>query len=241
MKLEIKDLHASIDGKKILNGVSLVVNSGEVHAVMGPNGSGKSTLSYIILGHPKYKIESGDILVDNKSVLDLSPDERAKLGLFLSFQHPLEISGVSLSKLLFTLAKQSDKKVSFVEFRKRLNDSLKVIGVDSSFVDRDVNVGFSGGEKKRAEVLQLLSLKPKLAILDELDSGLDVDSMQVLSEAFNALRSPEFSALVITHYQRLLDYVKPDFVHVMRDGKIVASGGPELALSVEKEGYQKLQ
>jgi Fe-S cluster assembly ATP-binding protein len=240
MKLEIRDLHVSIDGKGILKGISLVVNPGEVHALMGPNGSGKSTLSYVLAGHPKYKIEKGDILVDGKSILQLKPDERAKLGLFLAFQSPLEISGVSFSKFLFTLAKVKNDKLSFIDFKKQLDSSLSLLGVDKSFIERDVNVGFSGGEKKRAEVLQLLTVNPQLAVLDEMDSGLDVDSLQLLSKAVSALRSPAFSCLVITHYQRLLNYLKPDFVHVLVDGKIVASGDSSLAVDVEKKGYQRL-
>jgi len=240
MKLEIKDLHVSIDGKSILKGISLVINPGEVHALMGPNGSGKSTLSYVLAGHPKYKIEKGDILVDGQSILKMLPNERAKLGLFLAFQHPLELHGVGLSTFLFTLAKVKDKKLSFIDFKKQLDANLSLLGVDKSFIDRDVNVGFSGGEKKRAEVLQLLTAKPKLAVLDEMDSGLDIDSLELLSKAVNALRSPDFGVLVITHYQRLLNYLKPDFVHVISDGKIVASGNSELALTVEKNGYQRL-
>ncbi len=207
---------------------------------MGPNGGGKSTLSYVLAGHPKYKVEQGDILVDGKSILGLSPDERAKLGLFLAFQHPLELQGVSLSKFLFTLAKIKNPKISIIDFKNQLNSTLSLLGVDQSFVDRDVNVGFSGGEKKRAEVLQLLTANPKLAVLDEMDSGLDVDSMQLLAKAVNALRSPDFSVLVITHYQRLLNYLKPDFVHVLVDGKIAASGNFQLALDIEKKGYQRL-
>ncbi len=238
MRLEIKDLHASIDGKQVLNGVSLVVNPGEVHALMGPNGSGKSTLSYVLAGHPKYKVEKGDILVDGSSILSLPPYERAKLGLFLAFQHPLEVQGLSLSKFLFTLAKMKNGKLSIIDFRKQLDANLSLLGIDSSFIERDVNVGFSGGEKKRAEVLQLLTLKPKLAVLDEMDSGLDVDSLQLLSKAVNALRGPDFGVLVITHYQRLLNYLTPDFVHVLVDGKIVASGNAQLALDVEKKGYK---
>ncbi len=240
MKLEIRDLHVSIDGKSILKGISLVVNPGEVHALMGPNGSGKSTLSYVLAGHPKYKIEKGDILVDGKSILQLKPDERARLGLFLAFQSPLEISGVSFSKFLFTLAKIKNDKLSFIDFKKQLDSSLSLLGVDKSFIERDVNVGFSGGEKKRAEVLQLLTVNPQLAVLDEMDSGLDVDSLQLLSKAVSALRSSAFSCLVITHYQRLLNYLKPDFVHVLVDGKIVASGDSSLAVDVEKKGYQRL-
>lgn len=240
MKLEVKNLHVSVEGKKILNGISLVVNPGEVHALMGPNGSGKSTLSYVLAGHPKYKIESGDILIDGKSILELSPDERAKLGMFLAFQHPFEIQGVGLSKFLFTLAKLKNDKLSFMDFKKQLDENLSLLGVGKSFIERDVNVGFSGGEKKRAEVLQLLTIKPSLAVLDEMDSGLDIDSLQLLSKAVNALRTPEFSCLVITHYQRMLNYLKPDFVHVLVDGKIVASGNFQLALDIEKDGYQRL-
>jgi len=240
MKLEIRDLYVSINDKMILKGISLVVNPGEVHALMGPNGSGKSTLSYVIAGHPKYQVESGDILVDGKSILAISPAERAKLGLFLAFQQPIELQGVSLSKLLLTLAKVRNQKLSVVDFKKQLDVNLSLLGLDKSFVERDVNVGFSGGEKKRAEVLQLLTLKPQLAVLDEMDSGLDVDSLQLLSKAVNALRSPDFGILVITHYQRLLSYLKPDFVHVLTDGKLVASGNAELAVEVEKKGYQRL-
>jgi Fe-S cluster assembly ATP-binding protein len=240
MKLEIRDLHVSIEGREILKGISLVVNSGEIHALMGPNGSGKSTLSYVLAGHPKYQITKGDILVDGKSVLGLSPDERAKLGLFLAFQHPLDLQGLSLSKFLFTLAKIKDRNLSFIAFKKQLDAHLSVVGVDKSFIERDVNVGFSGGEKKRAEVLQLLTLHPLLAVLDEMDSGLDVDTMQVLAKAIAALRHSSFSCLVITHYQRLLNYLKPDMVHIIVDGKIVASGNAQLALEVEKKGYQKL-
>src|SRR5574342_539027 len=240
MKLEIRDLHVSIEGREILKGVSLVVNPGEVHALMGPNGSGKSTLSYVLAGHPKYQITKGDILVDGKSILGFSPDERAKLGLFLAFQHPLELQGLSLSKFLFNLSKIKDQNQSFISFKKQMDENLSVLGVDKSFIERDVNVGSSGGEKKRAEVLQLLTLQPSLAVLDEMDSGLDVDSMQVLSKAVSELRNSSFSCLVITHYQRLLNYLKPDFVHIIVDGKIVASGNAQLALEVEKKGYQKL-
>lgn len=240
MKLEIRGLHVSIEGREILKGISLVVNPGEVHALMGPNGSGKSTLSYVLAGHPKYQITKGDILVDGRSILSMSPDERAKLGLFLAFQHPLELQGLSLSKFLFTLAKIKDAKLSFITFKEQLDANLSVVNVDKSFIERDVNVGSSGGEKKRAEILQLLTTKPQLAILDEMDSGLDVDSMQVLSKAVSELRSQTFSCLVITHYQRLLNYLKPDVVHVLVEGRIVATGGAQLALDVEKKGYQKL-
>ncbi len=240
MKLEIKNLHVEVEGKKVLNGISLVINPGEIHALMGPNGSGKSTLSYVLAGHPKYKITEGDILVDGDSILELAPDERARKGLFLSFQNPFEITGVTIGKLLFTIAKMKDAKLSFFDFKKTLNENASKLGIDKDFVERDLNVGFSGGEKKRAEVLQLLTLKPKLAILDEVDSGLDVDTLQVIANAINSLRSNSFSALVITHYQRLLNYIKPDFVHIISDGKIVASGSGQLALDVESKGYQWL-
>lgn len=240
MKLEVKDIKVSIDGKAILNGISLIVNPGEVHALMGPNGSGKSTLSYVLAGHPGYKVENGDVLIDGESIKDLAPDERAKRGLFLAFQHPVEIQGVSLSKFLFTLLKTKNPKLSIVDFTKQLNECLNILGLDKAFVEREMNVGFSGGEKKRAEILQLLMIKPKLVVLDEMDSGLDVDSLQLLSKAVNALRGPDFSMVVITHYQRLLNYIVPDKVHVVSDGKIVKSGGPELAKTVEAEGYQEL-
>lgn len=240
MKLEIKNLHVEVEGKEILKGVSLVVNPGEVHALMGPNGSGKSTLSYVVAGHPKYKVTKGDILVDGKSILSLSADERAKDGLFLAFQHPVEVQGVTLSKLLYTLAKQKDEKLSLMDFRRRLDKALAILGLEKAFVEREVNVGFSGGEKKRAEVLQLLTLSPQLAVLDEMDSGVDVDSLQVLAKTLNALRGPEFGALVITHYQRVLEYLKPDVVHVLVGGKIAASGKEDLAHDVEKRGYQWL-
>lgn len=239
MKLEIKNLYASIAGRQVLKGVSLIVNPGEVHALMGPNGSGKTTLSYVLAGHPKCRIESGDILIDDKSVLELSPAERARLGLFLAFQHPVELQGVSLFKFLLTLVKIKNPKLSVIDFRKQLDGVLSLLGLDRAFVERDVNVGFSGGEKKRAEVLQLLTIMPGLAVLDELDSGLDVDSLQLLSKAVDSLRG-SVGLLIITHYQRLLDYLKPDFVHVLVDGRIVASGDSGLAVDVEKNGYQEL-
>lgn len=240
MKLEVKNLCVEVEGKRVLDGISLVINPGEVHALMGPNGSGKSTLSYVIAGHPKYKIVSGDIMVDGESILELSPDKRAKKGLFLSFQNPLEIQGVPISKLLFTIAKAKNQKLPFVQFKRELDANLRAVGMDQKAAERDVNVGFSGGEKKRVEVLQLLTLKPGFAVLDEVDSGLDVDTMQVLANAVNQIRGPAFSALVITHYQRLLNYIKPDFVHVLSNGKIVASGPAQLAQDVEAKGYQWL-
>ncbi|MBS3148153.1 Fe-S cluster assembly ATPase SufC [Candidatus Woesearchaeota archaeon] len=239
MKLELIDLHVSFEGKRILSGVSLVISPGEVHALMGPNGSGKSTLSSVLAGHPSYKVEQGDILVDGKSILSLNASERAKLGLFLSFQNPIEVQGVSVSKLLFHALKSQDPKLSFVDFKKRVSDVASKLNVEFA-LERDINVGFSGGEKKRLEVLQLLLLKPKLAILDELDSGLDIDSLNLLASAVNDLRSSDFSALVITHYPRILGVLKPDFVHVLSQGKIVMSGSKELASEIEKHGYGAL-
>ncbi len=237
MKIEFNELHVSVEGKKVLNGISLAINAGEIHALMGPNGSGKSTLSLVLAGHPKYKIEQGDILLDGKSIRALSPSERAKLGLFLSFQSPPEVQGVGFFKFLFALAKQREPQLSALEFKKRLDAQLSSIGVDRQFAERELNVGFSGGEKKRAEVLQLLTLKPSFAILDELDSGLDVDSLRILSQAITQLRSQNFSALIVTHYPRILEHIKPDFVHIMQEGKIVASGDFRLAKKVELEGY----
>ena len=240
MKLELKGVVASVGGKRVLNGVSLAIAQGEVHALMGPNGSGKSSLSAIIAGNPKYELESGEILVDGKNIKDVSPHERAKLGIFLAFQNPLEIPGVSLSKFLFTIAKAKDPKLSIVAFKKELTNALKVLNLSESFVERDLNVGFSGGEKKRAEILQLLIIKPKLIILDEMDSGLDIDSLQLLSSVVNELRG-NVSMLVITHYQRLLNYITPDVVHVLSDGVVVTSGDAQLAKKVEAEGYSWLK
>ena len=239
--IEIKDLKVTIEGKTILDGVSLTINPGEVHALMGPNGSGKSTLSYVIAGHPKYKVESGDILFEGESILELSPDERVKKGVFLAFQYPQEIKGLNMSHFLFQMAKAKNPSLSPLDFRKDLNAAVEQLGFDKSFLDRQLNVWFSGGEKKRAETLQLLLNKPKLAVLDETDSGLDVDSLKIVSEAVNSLRGPEFSALVITHYPRILSYLKPDKVHVFVKGKIVAEGGPEFANQIETEGYEKYE
>lgn len=237
MKIEFIDLHVSVDKKKVLDGISLAINAGEIHALMGPNGSGKSTLSLVLAGHPKYKVEQGDIKIDGKSIIALSPSERAKLGLFLSFQNPPEVQGVGFFKFLFALAKQKEPQLSALEFKKRLEEQLHNIGVDRQFAERELNVGFSGGEKKRAEVLQLLTLKPSFAILDELDSGLDVDSLRILSSAITQLRGQNFSALIVTHYPRILEHIKPDFVHILQDGKLVASGDFRLAKKVELEGY----
>lgn len=237
-ELIIKDLHAGIEGKEILKGVSLKIKQGEVHAVMGPNGSGKSTLSYVIMGHPNYQVLSGEILLDGKNVLDMSPDERARAGLFLSFQYPVEIPGVTMSNFLRTaLNALRGKPIPVPEFMKLLKEKLAMLKMDASFATRYLNQGFSGGEKKRAEILQLAVLQPKIAILDETDSGLDIDALRIVAEGINALRGPERGILLITHYQRILNYVKPDFVHVMMDGKIVLSGGDQLAHELEAKGY----
>ena len=235
--LEIKDLVVSVEGKKILDGVSLTIKAGEIHALMGPNGSGKSTLSYVIAGHPKYKVESGQIIFNGEDILKLSPDERARKGVFLAFQYPQEISGLNTSHFLYQMAKARDSELSPMTFRVKLNEAVATLGFDKSFLERDLNVGFSGGEKKRAETLQLLLAKPKLAVLDETDSGLDVDSLKIVSDAVNSLRGDNFSALVITHYPRILQYLKPDVVHVFMDGKIVQSGGADLAHNIEAQGY----
>ncbi len=237
--LEIKDLHASVEGKQILKGVNLTIKKGEVHALMGPNGSGKSTLSAILMGHPKYVVESGEILLDGKSILSLKPSERAQAGLFLAFQYPMEIPGVNYLHFLFTAAKaqRNEPKLSLLTFRKEVMEKLKVLELNPSFLDRHLNQGFSGGEKKRAEILQMLVFNPSIAVFDETDSGLDIDSLRIVSKAINAMRGEQFGALVITHYQRILGYIKPDVVHIMMDGRIERSGGPELAIELESTGY----
>lgn len=239
MKLEVIDLHVSVEGKEILKGVSLKIEEGEVHALMGPNGSGKSTLAYAIMGHPKYKVTKGDIRLNGQSIVKLSTDKRAKLGLFLAFQYPITIQGVSLFSLLKASygAVKGDKQLPILKFRKLINERLKFLGMDSSFAARYVNEGFSGGEKKKSEILQLSILKPKFALLDEPDSGLDVDSLKVVAEGINSLISPDIGILIITHYQRILKYVKPQFVHIMIDGVIKESNGYSLAEIVEQKGY----
>ena len=238
--LEIKNLHVEVEGKKILNGVTLAIKPGEVHALLGPNGSSKSTLSYVIAGHPKYKVTNGEIRFDGENLLEMKPEQRALVGIFLAFQHPLEISGVNLFNFLFQMAKTRTKSLSPIKFRKYVIDNLEKVGFNESFLDRDLNVGFSGGEKKRTEVLQLLLANPSLVVLDETDSGLDADSLKTIGKAIQALRSPKFSALIITHYARLLDYVEPDYVHVMNNGKIKLSGGAEIIEEIEKNGYKNV-
>ena len=240
--LVVEDLHASVEGTEILRGLSLTVNPGEVHAIMGPNGSGKSTLSNTLMGHPSYKITSGRILYKGQPIQEMSADERARLGLFLAFQYPIAIPGVSLGNFLLAAVRgvRGNDSVKPLEFRKELMAQMKELGIQPDFVKRYVNDGFSGGEKKRIEILQMALLKPSLAILDETDSGLDIDALKVVSEGVNRQLSPEVSALVITHYQRLLDYIKPNFIHVLVSGRIVKSGGPELASQLEATGYDEL-
>ncbi|WP_040506241.1 Fe-S cluster assembly ATPase SufC [Leptospira wolbachii] len=236
--LEIKSLHANVGDKTILRGVNLSIGPGEVHAIMGPNGSGKSTLSNVILGHPKYTITSGDILFRGESILNKSTDERARLGLFLSFQYPTALPGVTIGNFLRSILKaHRGKDVPVKEFKQELKQSMDLLEVPQSFIGRYVNDGFSGGEKKRAEILQMSLLKPILSILDETDSGLDIDALRIVSEGINSNRNPERSILLITHYQRMLNYIVPDFVHVFADGRILETGGKDLSLKLEEVGY----
>ncbi|MEB2334952.1 MAG: Fe-S cluster assembly ATPase SufC [Anaerolineaceae bacterium] len=242
--LEIKNLHVAIDGKEILKGLSLAVNQGEIHAIMGPNGTGKSTLAYTLMGHPHYTVTQGEILFKGQNVLELEPDERSQLGMFLAFQYPVAIPGVTVANFLRTainarrrVADPNDKGISIAAFRKMLTEKMTMLKMDPSFAGRYLNDGFSGGEKKRAEILQMATLTPEIAILDETDSGLDIDALRIVAEGVNALSGPELGVLVITHYQRLLNYIKPDFVHIMLDGRIVESGGADLALHLEEQGY----
>jgi Fe-S cluster assembly ATP-binding protein len=240
--LEIKNLHASVEGQEILRGVSLKVDAGEVHAVMGPNGSGKSTLAQVLAGHPAYQVTSGSVRYDGKDLLELDPEERARAGVFLAFQYPVAIRGITNSYFLRSAVNairkhRGEPELDPLDFLQVLEDKLKAIGWDDSFMNRAVNEGFSGGEKKRNEILQLAVLEPRLAILDETDSGLDIDALKTVAEAVNALRSPQRAFVVVTHYQRLLNYIVPDFVHVLAEGRIVKSGGKQLALELEEKGY----
>ena len=245
--LEIKNLHASvldIENSEILKGVDLKVNKGEVHAIMGPNGSGKSTLANVLMGRPDYQVTDGDILVEGESIAELRPDQRAHLGLFLAFQYPAEIPGVRPWQFLKAAhdAKAEalgEEKMSVRNFTKLFDEKVQAVGINPDLVKRSLNEGFSGGEKKRNEMLQLEVLQPSMAILDETDSGLDVDALRIVAEGVNSMRSPERSFIVVTHYQRLLNYITPDIVHILVDGKIVQTGGPELALVVEKAGYRE--
>ena len=240
--LEIKNLHVAVEGKKILNGLSLTVEKGQVAAIMGPNGSGKSTLAHVLAGKDDYEITDGQVLFDGEDILALSPDERAAKGLFLAFQYPLEIPGVATMTFLRTALnaqrrKRGEPELSAPDFNRRVFDAAAKLGIDRDMLRRGVNVGFSGGEKKRNEILQMALLEPRLAVLDETDSGLDIDALKVVSEGVNRLRSPERSFVVITHYQRLLNYIVPDVVHVLSRGRIARTGGKELALELEARGY----
>ena len=242
MLLEIKDLHAGIEGKEILKGLNLTVNRGEVHAIMGPNGSGKSTLSKVLAGHPSYEVISGEVTYEGKNLLELEPDERARDGVFLAFQYPVEVPGVSNSQFLRLAYNEKmkhlgEEELDPLEFNDYLKEKAKIVEMDPSFFKRSVNEGFSGGEKKRNEILQMAVLEPKLAILDETDSGLDIDALRIVAEGVNKLRSSENAIILVTHYQRLLNYIQPDFVHVLANGKIVKEGGKELALELEEKGY----
>lgn len=247
-QLEIKDLHVSIEDKEILKGLTLTIKQGEIHAIMGPNGTGKSTLAYTLMGHPNYTVTGGEVLLDGENVLDMEPDERSRAGVFLAFQYPVAIPGVTVANFLRSAINSrrraenpEDKGMPIPEFRKMLKEKMDMLKMDHTFAGRYLNDGFSGGEKKRAEILQMATLKPRFAILDETDSGLDIDALRIVSEGVNALSGPELGVLVITHYQRLLNYIKPQFVHVMMGGRIVESGGPELALHLEEHGYDWLR
>ncbi len=247
-ELDIRNLHVSIDGREILKGVNLKVSQGEVHALMGPNGTGKSTLAYTLMGHPSYQVTQGEVWFKGKNVIELAPDERAHLGIFLAFQYPVAIPGVTVANFLRTALNAhmkfedtESKGMPIPEFRRLLKSRMELLKMDPSFAGRYLNDGFSGGEKKRAEILQMATLQPEIAILDETNSGLDIDALRIVSEGVNVLRGPSLGVLVITHYQRILNYVKPDFVHIMLDGRIVETGGPELALHLEEQGYDWLR
>ncbi|MDD9953915.1 MAG: Fe-S cluster assembly ATPase SufC [Candidatus Woesearchaeota archaeon] len=240
MKLEIQDLHASIEGKEILKGVTLTINPGEIHALMGPNGSGKSTLANVLMGHPKYEVTKGKILLNGENISEMEPDERAKKGLFLSFQYPVEIPGVTVENFLRTAVNNvQGKDLDVVEFHELLKKTLADFGIKNEFAGRYLNEGFSGGEKKRMEILQMLLLNPTFAILDETDSGLDVDALKIVSDGINKIKDEKHGVLLITHYNRILEYVIPDKVHVLIDGKITETGGKELAHTIEAEGYER--
>jgi len=239
MKLEIKDLHAEVEGKEILRGVDLEIDLGKVHALMGPNGSGKSTLANVLMGHPKYKVTKGKIILDGEDITELEADKRAKKGLFLSFQYPSEITGVTLNNFLRTAYNSvKEEKLNVIDFYKFFKQKMEELHIDPSFSKRYVNEGFSGGEKKRAEILQMAVLAPKYAILDETDSGTDVDALKIIGNAVNDMKSPNKATLIITHYYRILNYITPDKVHIMINGKIVKEGGKELAEEIENYGFE---
>jgi Fe-S cluster assembly ATP-binding protein len=240
--LEVKNLHANIEGNEILKGINLKINAGEVHAIMGPNGSGKSTLAQVLAGREEYEVTDGEVLYNGTNLLELSPEDRAREGIFLAFQYPIEIPGVSNTNLLKTALNEirkykGEEELDTMDFLSMLKEKIKLVDLDQSFLKRSVNEGFSGGEKKRNEIFQLAVLSPKLAILDETDSGLDIDALKVVANGVNKLKTKDNATLVVTHYQRLLNYIVPDFVHVLHDGKIVKSGGKELALELEDIGY----
>jgi Fe-S cluster assembly ATP-binding protein len=240
--LTIKNLHASVEGKEILKGISLTVKAGEIHAIMGPNGSGKSTLANVLAGHDKYEVTEGEILFQGENLLDQSAEERARNGIFLSFQYPIEIPGVSMVNFMKTAVNEQRKHrglepLTASQFLKLMEEKKKIVEISSNLTNRSVNEGFSGGEKKRNEIFQMAMLEPKLAILDETDSGLDIDALRIVANGVNKLKSPENATILVTHYQRLLDYIVPDFVHVLYNGRIVKSAGKELALELEEKGY----
>jgi Fe-S cluster assembly ATP-binding protein len=244
--LEIKNLRACIDNIEILKNLDLTINKGEIHAIMGPNGSGKSTFSKVVAGHPAYKVLNGDILFNGKSILELEPEDRSHLGIFLAFQYPIEIPGVSNEDFLrlaynSKLKSQNKDEIDPIEFFSLINKKLQIINMAPAFLSRNVNEGFSGGEKKRNEILQMALLDPELSILDETDSGLDIDALKIISQGINTFMTPDKAIILITHYQRLLDYVKPDYIHVMQDGKIVKTGTAELAKELEQKGYEWLK
>ena len=239
--LEIKDLHVSIEDKEILKGVNLTINTGEIHAIMGPNGTGKSTLSSAIMRHPSFEVTQGEVILDGVNILELEVDERAKAGLFLAMQYPSEITGVTNADFMrsaINAKREEGEEINLMQFIKKLDKEMDYLDIDQDMAQRYLNEGFSGGEKKRNEILQLMMLEPKFAILDEIDSGLDIDALKVVSKGINQMRGKEFGSLIITHYQRLLNYITPDHVHVMYGGKVVTSGGPELAKRLEEEGYE---
>ena len=240
--LEIRDLHTSVDGNEILKGISLTVNKGEVHAIMGPNGSGKSTLAKVLAGHPAYEVTKGEVLFEGRNLLELAPDERAREGIFLAFQYPIEVPGVSNAQFLRLAYNEKRKhlgeeELDPLEFKDLLKERAKIVEMEASFMSRSVNEGFSGGEKKRNEILQMAVLEPKLAVLDETDSGLDIDALRIVAGGVNKLQNSDNAIILVTHYQRLLNYIVPDYVHVLAGGRIVREGGKELALELEEKGY----
>ncbi|MDA2915896.1 Fe-S cluster assembly ATPase SufC [Nitrospinae bacterium AH_259_B05_G02_I21] len=250
-ELAIRNLHVKVEGNEILTGVDLTVRAGEVHSLMGPNGSGKSTLAYILMGHPAYEVDEGEVLLDGENILELEPDERARKGLFLAFQYPTPIPGVSVADFLRTAVSsirlgpseegRTTELIPMREFRKEIRERMTELDIDHSFARRHLNDGFSGGEKKRAEILQMSLLKPRIAVLDETDSGLDIDALRAVADGVNRQLSSELGVLLITHYQRILNYIEPNFVHIMVDGRIVQSGGPELAHELEAKGYDMVK